>query len=361
MTDRFDVVVVGGGLIGLVAAESLTRPGKRVGYVPAGSASTLTSHALLMSNTNPLYVDMAWKGVARWSALSKRAGQALLRLTGGWECGAENSSYFEAVRDNFINYPIPFEDLTLGKNYVRFPHFFLEPGEEAIYYMHGGVVETAKAQGALQTMMASAGVVGFPAGLDALIPLEDMTRLIGTDGTEWTTAQLVLLDTPDLLPQVRLTLPLERRYVRVVEFAALLAYRAGYEMGQMAVLVDRSEVSRPVMATPHKDYPAGHHLIWPTSTRPDEVTDAQISTFARRRLPYLDPRPGGKHTHTFTTLPDDTFVLDFHPDFSHILIGAGFGYHGTALASVLGETVSQMMQGVAPRINTDFFSLGRFV
>lgn len=359
MAEQFDVVVVGGGLMGLVAAEALARPGKRIGYLPSKTAEELPSHALLLSATNPLYVDIGWKAIARWSPISQRAGTALLRLTGGWECATEKNKQIEAIRENFIRYPIPFEDLTLGKNYVRFPHFFLEPGESAIFYSHAGVVETAKAQDALDKLVDNAGVVRLPAGIDSLIPLEKTVRLADPSGNEWTTNQLVLLD-PTWFDQVRVSLPLYTTYLRVIEFEALAAYRTGYEMGQMAVMVDRSQATRLVMATPHKS-PAGHHLIWSSPTPPDETTDAEIQAFTRRRLPYLDPRPGKATTHTITTTPDDNFILDFHPDFPHILIGTGFGYEANPFASVVGEAMAQLMHGEMPRINTSFFSLTRFM
>lgn len=63
------------------------------------------------------------------------------------------------------------------------------------------------------------------------------------------------------------------------------------------------------------------------------------------------------YTHT----PDEHFVIDRHPHYSHIAIAAGFSGHGFKFASVVGEILSQLTVQDDSEHHISHFGLQRFI
>ncbi|KAK4812213.1 hypothetical protein QYF61_009105 [Mycteria americana] len=69
--------------------------------------------------------------------------------------------------------------------------------------------------------------------------------------------------------------------------------------------------------------------------------------------------------HTLTprlpqNTPDEDFILDRHPKFSNIIIGAGFSGHGFKLAPVVGKLLCELSLGEEPSHSTAPFAVTRF-
>ncbi|CAM2104161.1 unnamed protein product [Caretta caretta] len=62
----------------------------------------------------------------------------------------------------------------------------------------------------------------------------------------------------------------------------------------------------------------------------------------------------------YTNTPDEDFVLDRHPKFSNIIIGAGFSGHGFKLAPVVGKLLCQLSVGEEPSYTMEPFGIRRF-
>jgi glycine/D-amino acid oxidase-like deaminating enzyme len=61
------------------------------------------------------------------------------------------------------------------------------------------------------------------------------------------------------------------------------------------------------------------------------------------------------YTHT----PDGHFVVDRHPQFSNVVIGAGFSGHGFKFTTVLGQALSDLAIDRRTDLPIDFLSLRR--
>ncbi|NXJ32399.1 SOX oxidase, partial [Ciconia maguari] len=77
----------------------------------------------------------------------------------------------------------------------------------------------------------------------------------------------------------------------------------------------------------------------PGAPRPDV---AILSSFISSYLPGLEPWPAVVETCLYTNTPDEDFILDRHPKFSNIIIGAGFSGHGFKLAPVVGKLLCEL-------------------
>ncbi|KQK81142.1 peroxisomal sarcosine oxidase-like protein [Amazona aestiva] len=58
--------------------------------------------------------------------------------------------------------------------------------------------------------------------------------------------------------------------------------------------------------------------------------------------------------------PDGDFILDRHPKYSNIIIGAGFSGHGFKLAPVVGKLLCELSLGEEPSHSTAPFAISRF-
>ena len=78
-------------------------------------------------------------------------------------------------------------------------------------------------------------------------------------------------------------------------------------------------------------------------------------------MPNIEPQPARHSVCMYTMTPDSHFIVDRHPRFSNVVIGAGFSGHGFKFTSVLGETLARLALGDAPPTPVDFLSLDRLM
>jgi sarcosine oxidase len=64
-------------------------------------------------------------------------------------------------------------------------------------------------------------------------------------------------------------------------------------------------------------------------------------------------------TCMFTNTPDEHFVVDRHPDYPQVVVGAGFSGHGFKLSSAIGEALAALAVGERDH-HLDLFRADRF-
>ncbi|NXE84244.1 SOX oxidase, partial [Cochlearius cochlearius] len=95
----------------------------------------------------------------------------------------------------------------------------------------------------------------------------------------------------------------------------------------------------------------------PAAPHPDV---ALLSSFISSYLPRLETQPAVVETCLYTNTPDGDFILDRHPKFSNIIIGAGFSGHGFKLAPVVGKLLCELSLGEEPSHSMAPFAIARF-
>src|SRR6266566_2755568 len=88
MAERADVVVVGGGVMGLAAAWALRRAGRevlvleqfRIGHTHGSSHGA--GRIFRLAYDEPEWVRLAQEALGLWRELERESGEALLELTG---------------------------------------------------------------------------------------------------------------------------------------------------------------------------------------------------------------------------------------------------------------------------------------
>ncbi|GAB1607928.1 peroxisomal sarcosine oxidase-like [Argonauta hians] len=89
-------------------------------------------------------------------------------------------------------------------------------------------------------------------------------------------------------------------------------------------------------------------------------TVEKCEKLVREIFPGLESRPSILETCMYTMTPDEYFVLDRHPRFPNLILGAGFSGHGFKLAPVTGKVLGDMVMNRTPSYDMSFFSLNRF-
>jgi glycine/D-amino acid oxidase-like deaminating enzyme len=140
-----------------------------------------------------------------------------------------------------------------------------------------------------------------------------------------------------------------------------------HRVGDMPVAIDYHPES-PFYFVPQVEVP-GMKVGWHhtgSEADPENREDASQEIIAGaqnwidRLFPHLSREPIEVQTCLYTNTPDYHFVMDTHPEYEHIVMGAGFSGHGFKFGPVLGQFLAQMAQEQAPPISLEPFALKRF-
>lgn len=122
---------------------------------------------------------------------------------------------------------------------------------------------------------------------------------------------------------------------------------------------------------PHDDPNLGVKITtfygWDTVDTPDEVDytpsqqwTEQIRQWARDYIPGAAGPLLSTRRCLYTLTPDKDFIVDQHPDYPHVTIGAGFSGHGFKFTTLVGKMLSDLaLEGSTPH-DTSLFKVGRF-
>lgn len=103
MSDAFDALVVGSGVMGSAVALELGRRGSRVGLLDrfaeghARGSSHGPTRIFRLSYKDPAYVELAMQAMDDWARLERDGDETLLMRVGGIDCGAGATENAEAM------------------------------------------------------------------------------------------------------------------------------------------------------------------------------------------------------------------------------------------------------------------------
>lgn len=85
-----------------------------------------------------------------------------------------------------------------------------------------------------------------------------------------------------------------------------------------------------------------------------------LTRFIDEVMPELQTNTAKHAVCMYTMTPDAHFLVDEHPDFAGLYLGAGFSGHGFKFTPVLGEALSDLVLHGQTRQPVGFLGLGRF-
>ena len=366
--ERFDTIVIGGGVAGASAAYRLAAQGstlllEQFAFLHERGSSHGGSRIFRHAYEDVRYVHLARAADTRWRALEARSGERLLLRTGGLDLGTLGAGELDPIEAALAEAGSAVERLSAADVRRRYPAFALGDDREALFSPDAGILAATRAVTTLLRCAAGEGAV-----LREHTPVRDVQLF--DDHVELTTSsgrvaadRLVVAAgawTDRLLTDLGVPLRVEQQqvlYLRVREPRLHAPER-------MPVFIDRAGrlYGFPLFERPHA-LKVSDHEGSPTvtlETRDFEVDARRAADTARRAsllLPGVSDEVVEGVTCLYTKTPDEHFVIDRHPRHPHVVVLAGFSGHGFKFGAVLGELAHALLSGGDEAFDLSLFGI----
>ncbi len=374
--NTFDVIVLGLGAMGSAAAYHLTKAGKRVlaieqfGLDHTLGSSHGESRIIRYVYDDPAYIALARHSYPLWREVEEDTDVDLLTITGGLDFGHPDNPQYIATRRALDYCDIPYEWLTPGEVAVRFPQFTLKPDDMAIYQPDGGfvrasdavVAQVSYAQENGAELMLNTAVTDFEIGPTSVT--------VQTTRGAISAGALVVAAGPwagKMLAKTGLQLPLQPTREILTFFQT--DDPALFKPDRCPVWIHHGE-TKVHYGIANADGVSGfkvaqhgrHEPTDPDNTR--RMVEPEYIEQMRAFLAQYIPKGGGILTKTYVCLytmtPDENFIIDQHPFYPHVAIGAGFSGHGFKFSTTIGKILGELATEGYSEMNNALFSLKRF-
>jgi monomeric sarcosine oxidase len=365
MSERFDVIVVGGGLMGTSTARHLAKRGRHVlllerfTFGHANGSSGGPTRIFRLAYHHPTYVRMARLALEEWRALEDDAGESLLVTTGGLDVGVGGRTTAEALRAAGE----PFEYVAPAEVAERWPAIRFPDGEEIFLQADGGVCRAA------QTVVAQARVAEQ---LGAEVRTETRVERISPngDGADVTTEAGDVVHAPTvvvtagpwagpLLRTAGVDLPLQPSFEQVTyfRFAEPTTWPTVIDWNPSPIFAPYT-VPDPWAPTEFKT--ALHLSGGPAdadarSFDPDPERVAAVRAYVAEHVPEAAPT-GATDTCLYTNTPDEDFLLDRA---GPMVLGSPCSGHGAKFAPFMGRVLADLATGEDPPVDLTMFRRDR--
>ncbi len=340
-----EIVVVGGGVMGLAAAWELTRRGLRPIVVEQstrghpGGASHGATRNFNNAYAEDHYLDLLMRARAGWDALGEVDGAPLLRLHG---LVTHGDADLDGIRRRLDERGIAAGMLSAAEASARWPGMRFTG--DVLFSADAGVIRAAEALRELERrIVAGGGEVRWrtpvlrigqdPAG--AVVALADGTTLRADTVVVTAGAWSAKLLGEFGLPRLTVTEETPAHFTpRTDAWPSFNHYTVGYPATVYG------------MPTPGEGVKVGFHAVGDEvdpDARPHRTTHAEaLRDYVREWMPGLDPDSAVHLSCTYTSTRSSDFVLDRR---GRVVVGAGFSGHGFKFAPGIGAVLADLALG----------------
>lgn len=380
MKRHYDAIVIGAGAMGSGAAYHLSKRGlstlllEQFALDHRLGSSYGHSRIIRYSYDSPQYVDLMRDTYPLWFALEEELGESLYMRTGGIDFGPADDETLQATIAAVKASGISHELLSLDEAHSRFPQFRFGAGFQVLYQPDSGFVRASKAVlGHLKLARALGTVIKENIEARKIHISADSVEVETSDGS-FSASQLIVTAgawAKTLLQQTGLELPLTplRCQLNFMAPADLHLHQA--ERCPVWIAHFRSVIGRSVYGIASHDgagFKIAHHggpaFEHPSGiSRQPEPNDVEaLRPFMRAHIPGIAEAPVQEsRICLYTQTPDEHFVVDSHPEFQHVVIGAGFSGHGFKFSAIIGKMLADIaLDGSTPH-NDELFKIARFL
>ncbi|XP_012503758.1 PREDICTED: peroxisomal sarcosine oxidase [Propithecus coquereli] len=377
--DLCDAIVIGAGIQGCFTAYHLAKHRKKVllleqFFLPHSRGSSHgQSRIIRKAYVEDFYTQMMDECYRIWAQLEQEAGTQLHRQTGLLLLGMKENSELKTIQATLSKQRVEHQYLSLEEMKQHFPNIQLSSGEVGILDRSGGVLYADKALRALQDAVRQLGgevrdgekVMEIKPGLPVVVKTASRSyqakSLIITAGpwTNW------------LLRPLGIELPLQTLRINVCYWQEKVPGSYGASQA-FPCFLGLGQAPHHIYGLPTGEYPGLMKVSYHHGNRadPDERdcpaarSDSQdvqaLCRFVKNYLPGLKPEPAVMEHCMYTNTPDKHFILDRHPKYDNIVIGAGFSGHGFKLAPVVGKILYELSMKLTPSYDLTPFRISRF-
>ncbi|TSN39328.1 Peroxisomal sarcosine oxidase [Bagarius yarrelli] len=408
----YECIVIGAGIQGSFTAYHLAKNNKKTLLLEqfvlphSRGSSHGQTRIIRKAYEDDFYIHMLEESYELWVQLEHEAGVKLYRQTGLLLMGPENAEDLQLIKNSMQRNKVPSVVLERHEFSQHIPSVNLTSGNEAIVETSAGILYADRALRAVQTVFQSHG--GEIKDGEKVINIEPGDVItVTTDSGTYQAKNLVITAGPwakTLLSHTGLQLPLKVLKINVCYwkekvpgtysiknrfpcFIQLQPKEAQHDiyglpsneypgLMKVSILDNNCDITETWQASndfvelnllfPPGFSPLAKASIW-SETEPDE-RDRQkdrrdidaLSSYISCCFPGLVPVPAVEESCMYTVTPDKHFVLDRHPAYSNIVIGAGFSGHGFKFGPVVGKVLCELSMGQNPSYDLSPFSIQRF-
>lgn len=378
MTHVYDSIVVGAGIEGSATAYYLARNGQKTLLLEQfplphnrGSShgqSRITRKAYGSQEHYSIMMEECFK---MWEQLERETNTKLYRQTGMMTMGGKANNFVETTIKYMKKHNQPMTILTSDEAKIKYPMISYPDDFTFIVDHSGGILRADKALKAFQDQFQKLGGClrdGEP--MISIFPGSTIT--VKTSKDSYKCHSLVLTVGPwakKILPTLGIHLPLRPLRIAVCYWKEKTPGEYGAD--KFPVFSQHHAVDGfAVYGLPSEEYP-GHVKIclhFGPDVDPDnrDAVDSKwaidtLKNYVSKHFPNLIPEPSIIETCIYTWLPDEEFVLDTHPVWKNIVVGAGFSGHGFKLAPVVGKVLGELAMGKNPSYDLTPCKMNRFI
>ncbi|EHB13329.1 Peroxisomal sarcosine oxidase [Heterocephalus glaber] len=376
--DLWDAIVIGAGIQGCFTTYHLAKHGKRVLLLEqfllphSRGSSHGQSRIIRKVYSEDFYTQMMDECYWMWAQLERESGTPLYRKTELLLLGKENPE-LKTMQATLSRQGIEYQYLSSEELKQRFPNLRLTNEEVGLLDKTGGVLYADKALRALQDAIHQfGGTVKDGEKVMEIIP--GLPVRVKTTCRSYQAKSLVISAGPwtnQLLQPLGIELPLQTLRINVCYWPEKVP--GSYSVSQaFPCFMWLGLAPHSIYGLPSGEYPGlmkvcYHHgnsadpeeRDYPMA--PSDTQDVQIlCRIVKDRFPDLKPEPAIMERCIYTNTPDKHFVLDRHPKYDNIVIGAGFSGHGFKLAPVVGKILYELSMKLMLSYDLAPFRISRF-
>ncbi|XP_032178818.1 peroxisomal sarcosine oxidase [Mustela erminea] len=379
--DLCDAIVIGAGIQGCFTAYHLARHGKRVilleqFFLPHSRGSSHgQSRIIRRAYPEDFYTQMMDECYQIWAQLEREAGTQLHRQTGLLLLGMKENSELKTIQATLSRQGVEHQCLSAEELKQCFPNVRLARGEVGLLDKSGGVLYADRALRALQdAIQRLGGLVRDGEKVEEIKPGQPIT--VRSTSRSYQTRNLIITAGPwtnRLLRPLGIELPLRTLRINVCYWREKVPGSYGVSQAFPCFLgLGLSQAPHHIYGLPSGEYPGlmkvcyhhGNNADPEERDCPEAFSETQdihiLSRFVRDHLPDLEPKPAIMERCLYTNTPDEHFVLDRHPKYDNIVIGAGFSGHGFKLSPVVGKILYELSMKLTPSYDLTPFQMSRF-
>ena len=379
---NYDTIVLGGGVMGSATAYYLAKAGERVllleqfefGHNKGSSHGD--SRIIRYSYNEPRYIALARDAYHLWGDIETESGEQLLIRTGGIDFGKSDEKTLLETRDSVTLAGISHEWLSADEANKRFPQFRFDEDMNVLYQADSGLL---KADLCVQTHLRLAGKYGAVLVEKTPVSAIDIHPnhvTIRTPSTTYTSARLVVTVgawAGKLLAQTGLTLPLQPLRCQVAYFNPKDAPLSYFDKSVMPVYIwhRNHDINSAMYGLPSLNgsgvkaaFHTGQKVTHPSEinyTPDDSIVEAIRNTLAPHMPQVMNGDVLATYICLYTMTPDEDFIVDNHPNYPHVAIGAGFSGHGFKFGTLIGKMLSDLVLTGSTPHDTSLFKIARFM
>ncbi len=374
MRKIYDSIVLGVGGFGSGTLDALARRGKRVLGIERfdvahdrGSSHGETRIIRKAYFEHPDYVPLLFEAYRMWEELDANTPEILWNLCGLMLAGPPDGEAVAGARASALQHGLDIQNVARAEAMRRFRGFRFPDGFDVVFesqagYLHvercvRALVDRALAHGA--TIKTNETVIDWKS--------DGRHVRVRTDQDSYEAAALVITAGPwaaQVLANLHLPLWVVRKPVfwcRVTTGDYNVSAGAPawfFEMPEGQFYGFPSLDGQTLKLAQHT---GGATVADPTYVdRTLHAADFEPArVFLEQVVPGVVPRPVRHSVCMYTLTPDRHFIIDVHPEYANVAIGAGFSGHGYKFTTVLGEALADLATKGRTALPVKFLSLSR--